>query len=162
VEQFPRDHFSGVERRRGAIVLHIVLAAYMFLALALVCDDYFVPSCQRICEGKFAVTVLSYHMCSTVRTFSRVIFLPFDLGPQKENLWDCLSRPCPILVNQSVSKHSRGLPSTVESHALVSSFLDLLFDSWGMRWCHRPVCHFAVRIVIISVTDVCLVWVPGL
>lgn len=57
MEQFPRDHFTGVQRRHGAIVLHIVLAAYMFLALALVCDDYFVPSCQRICEGKFAVTV---------------------------------------------------------------------------------------------------------
>ena len=74
MEQFPRDHFSGVERRRGAIVLHIVLAAYMFLALALVCDDYFVPASQRICEGKLAVTVLSYHLCSTVRTYCPELF----------------------------------------------------------------------------------------
>ena len=52
VEQFPHDQFSALQRRQGAIVLHALLAAYMFVALALVCDDYFVPSCERICQGK--------------------------------------------------------------------------------------------------------------
>ena len=53
VDQFPADQFSGMQRRHGAVGLHIILAAYMFLALAIVCDDYFVPSCERICEGTF-------------------------------------------------------------------------------------------------------------
>jgi len=52
VEQFPRDQFTDTERRQGAVVLHIILAVYMFLALAIVCDDYFVPSCERVCQGK--------------------------------------------------------------------------------------------------------------
>jgi hypothetical protein len=51
VEQFPKDFFSQQQRRSGAVVLHIILAAYMFLALAIACDDYFVPSCERICNG---------------------------------------------------------------------------------------------------------------
>ena len=55
VEQFPRDVFTDTQRRHGAIVLHIILAAYMFIALALVCDDYFVPSCERLCEGTSTV-----------------------------------------------------------------------------------------------------------
>lgn len=50
IEQFPRDYFNHDQRHQGAFVLHVILAAYMFLALALVCDDYFVPSCERCCQ----------------------------------------------------------------------------------------------------------------
>lgn len=50
IEQFPRDYFSHSQRHQGAFILHVILAAYMFLALALVCDDYFVPSCERCCQ----------------------------------------------------------------------------------------------------------------
>uniref|UniRef100_W5K3D5 Solute carrier family 24 member 4a n=1 Tax=Astyanax mexicanus TaxID=7994 RepID=W5K3D5_ASTMX len=35
---------------RGAVLLHIFAATYMFLALAIVCDDYFVTSLEKICE----------------------------------------------------------------------------------------------------------------
>uniref|UniRef100_A0A3P8ZKA0 Sodium/calcium exchanger membrane region domain-containing protein n=1 Tax=Esox lucius TaxID=8010 RepID=A0A3P8ZKA0_ESOLU len=37
-------------RTRGAVLLHIFAALYMFLALAIVCDDYFVMSLEKICE----------------------------------------------------------------------------------------------------------------
>ncbi|XP_055859903.1 probable sodium/potassium/calcium exchanger CG1090 [Biomphalaria glabrata] len=50
VEQFPRDYFSQSQRSKGAIVLHIILVAYMFLALAIVCDSYFVPALEVLCE----------------------------------------------------------------------------------------------------------------
>ncbi|XP_006638818.2 sodium/potassium/calcium exchanger 3 [Lepisosteus oculatus] len=50
LHEFPTDLFSHKERREGAIALHVLCAMYMFYALALVCDDYFVPSLDKICE----------------------------------------------------------------------------------------------------------------
>uniref|UniRef100_A0A671Q7S5 Sodium/potassium/calcium exchanger 3-like n=1 Tax=Sinocyclocheilus anshuiensis TaxID=1608454 RepID=A0A671Q7S5_9TELE len=38
-------------RRHGAILLHVFCAVYMFYALAIVCDVYFVPSLEKICEN---------------------------------------------------------------------------------------------------------------
>uniref|UniRef100_A0A670HKI4 Solute carrier family 24 member 4 n=1 Tax=Podarcis muralis TaxID=64176 RepID=A0A670HKI4_PODMU len=35
---------------QGAVLLHILGALYMFYALAIVCDDFFVPSLEKICE----------------------------------------------------------------------------------------------------------------
>uniref|UniRef100_A0A674MZB4 Solute carrier family 24 member 4 n=1 Tax=Takifugu rubripes TaxID=31033 RepID=A0A674MZB4_TAKRU len=47
---FPDDLFSNQERKKGAVLLHIVAALYMFLALAIICDEYFVPALEKICE----------------------------------------------------------------------------------------------------------------
>ena len=49
-EEFPPDAFTNAERRQGALVLHVMLAMYMFTALAVVCDLYFVSSLDKICE----------------------------------------------------------------------------------------------------------------
>ncbi|XP_018414030.1 PREDICTED: sodium/potassium/calcium exchanger 4 [Nanorana parkeri] len=48
--EFPDDLFSISERQQGAVLLHIFCALYMFYALAIVCDDFFVPSLEKICE----------------------------------------------------------------------------------------------------------------
>uniref|UniRef100_A0A4W6FAE4 Solute carrier family 24 member 3 n=1 Tax=Lates calcarifer TaxID=8187 RepID=A0A4W6FAE4_LATCA len=50
IHEFPRDYFTNQERAEGAVGLHVLCAVYMFYALALVCDDYFVPSLEKICE----------------------------------------------------------------------------------------------------------------
>uniref|UniRef100_A0A672HAP0 Sodium/potassium/calcium exchanger 3-like n=1 Tax=Salarias fasciatus TaxID=181472 RepID=A0A672HAP0_SALFA len=50
IHEFPRDYFTEQERIEGAVGLHVLCAVYMFYALALVCDDYFVPSLEKICE----------------------------------------------------------------------------------------------------------------
>ncbi|XP_053330701.1 sodium/potassium/calcium exchanger 4 isoform X2 [Spea bombifrons] len=50
INEFPEDLFNIKERRKGAILLHIFCALYMFYALAIVCDDFFVPSLEKICE----------------------------------------------------------------------------------------------------------------
>ncbi|TGZ73251.1 hypothetical protein CRM22_001630 [Opisthorchis felineus] len=50
VDNFPKDLFRQRDRQRGAVILHIIGAAYMFLALAILCDDYFIPCLERICE----------------------------------------------------------------------------------------------------------------
>ncbi|XP_076668644.1 solute carrier family 24 member Nckx30C isoform X3 [Andrena cerasifolii] len=47
---FPRDLFSIQERRRGAVILHVIGVVYMFVALAIVCDEFFVPSLDVIIE----------------------------------------------------------------------------------------------------------------
>ncbi|KAK3796508.1 hypothetical protein RRG08_003228 [Elysia crispata] len=50
VEQFPRDIFSQQQRKEGAILLHVVGVIYMFLALSIVCDSYFVPALEVLCD----------------------------------------------------------------------------------------------------------------
>ncbi|XP_057206106.1 sodium/potassium/calcium exchanger 3 isoform X1 [Triplophysa rosa] len=51
IHEFPEDIFTKTQRRHGAILLHMFCAVYMFYALAIVCDVYFVPSLERICEN---------------------------------------------------------------------------------------------------------------
>lgn len=50
IEEFPKDLFTQKQRRYGAVLLHVLLALYMFIALAFVCDDYFISSLDKICE----------------------------------------------------------------------------------------------------------------
>ena len=47
---FPTDLFTLEERQRGAVVLHVAGVVYMFVALAVVCDEFFVPSLDVIIE----------------------------------------------------------------------------------------------------------------
>lgn len=42
--EYPEDLFSIKDRRRGWVVLHIIGMMYMFIALAIVCDEFFVPA----------------------------------------------------------------------------------------------------------------------
>uniref|UniRef100_A0A4W5RJX9 Solute carrier family 24 member 6a n=1 Tax=Hucho hucho TaxID=62062 RepID=A0A4W5RJX9_9TELE len=51
IHEFPADVFSPEQRRKGAVLLHVVCAIYMFYALAIVCDVYFVPSLEKISEN---------------------------------------------------------------------------------------------------------------
>ncbi|KAG7329140.1 hypothetical protein KOW79_007314 [Hemibagrus wyckioides] len=51
INEFPEDVFTKEQRRHGALLLHIFCAVYMFYALAIVCDVYFVPSLEKICEN---------------------------------------------------------------------------------------------------------------
>lgn len=52
IEQFPRPLMGPDARKHGGLIIHILAAIYTFLGLAIVCDDYFVSSLDRICEGK--------------------------------------------------------------------------------------------------------------
>ncbi|XP_016360612.1 sodium/potassium/calcium exchanger 2 isoform X3 [Sinocyclocheilus anshuiensis] len=47
---YPTDLFSLEDRRRGAVVLHMFGMIYMFIALAIVCDEFFVPALTVITE----------------------------------------------------------------------------------------------------------------
>lgn len=52
---FPADLFTLEQRRNGAVILHILGVIYMFVALAIVCDEFFVPSLDVIIE-KLGIT----------------------------------------------------------------------------------------------------------
>ncbi|XP_034536650.1 sodium/potassium/calcium exchanger 1-like isoform X2 [Notolabrus celidotus] len=45
---FPEDLFTVEQRKQGWVVLHIVGLVYMFAALAIVCDEFFVPALEVI------------------------------------------------------------------------------------------------------------------
>lgn len=51
IEQFPKPLLGLKARKSGGLIIHILAAVYTFLGLAIVCDDYFVSSLDRICEG---------------------------------------------------------------------------------------------------------------
>lgn len=46
--QFPEDLFTPEQRKHGAVVLHVFGLVYMFVALAIVCDEFFVPALDVI------------------------------------------------------------------------------------------------------------------
>ncbi|NXS33603.1 NCKX1 protein, partial [Pomatostomus ruficeps] len=48
--EYPQDLFSVEERRQGWVALHIFGMTYVFVALAIVCDEYFVPALGVITE----------------------------------------------------------------------------------------------------------------
>jgi len=50
IEQFPVPIMDNYYRKRGGLIIHILIAIYMFIGLAIVCDDYFVPALDRIAE----------------------------------------------------------------------------------------------------------------
>ena len=59
---FPSDVFTRTQQANGAVILHIIGIIYMFYALALVCDEFFVPSLDVIAEkvGKFFYLLLIF------------------------------------------------------------------------------------------------------
>ena len=49
--QFPTDLFTLEQKRRGAVILHIVGVLYMFVALAIVCDEFFIPALEIVAQS---------------------------------------------------------------------------------------------------------------
>ncbi|KAJ0056800.1 hypothetical protein NL108_017701 [Boleophthalmus pectinirostris] len=48
--EYPEDVFSLEQRQRGWVTLHLFGMIYMFVALAIVCDEFFVPALEVITE----------------------------------------------------------------------------------------------------------------
>ncbi|KAM7003575.1 sodium/potassium/calcium exchanger 1-like [Tautogolabrus adspersus] len=53
--EYPEDIFSVEDRRRGWVILHIIGMMYMFMSLAIVCDEFFVPALGVITD-KLAIS----------------------------------------------------------------------------------------------------------
>ena len=50
LKNYPTDAFTKDERKNGAIIFHVMGSMYMFAALAIICDEFFVPSLEVISE----------------------------------------------------------------------------------------------------------------
>ncbi|CAG4955216.1 unnamed protein product [Colias eurytheme] len=48
--EFPPDGLNRAQRQQGYIVIHCVIAIYCFLLLGAVCEHYFVPAIEVICD----------------------------------------------------------------------------------------------------------------
>jgi sodium/potassium/calcium exchanger 2 len=67
---YPPDVFTYKQICDGAWVLHLLGALYMFLALSIVCDEFFVPALEVIVE-RFKISVSVRH-CTTPRPRQRL------------------------------------------------------------------------------------------
>ena len=54
--EFPPDAFNNDQRQHGGLILHLIMVLYMFLALAIVCDDYFVTSLDKISSVRIQIS----------------------------------------------------------------------------------------------------------
>ena len=52
IDKFPNPLLGRKARLYGGVIFYILLATYMFIGLAIICDDYFVPALDRISEGE--------------------------------------------------------------------------------------------------------------
>ncbi|XP_050360487.1 sodium/potassium/calcium exchanger 4-like [Nymphalis io] len=50
VNSFPVSIFDDEELRSGAFILYVMFGIYAFTLLAIVCNDYFIPCVEMICE----------------------------------------------------------------------------------------------------------------
>ncbi|XP_036347320.1 probable sodium/potassium/calcium exchanger CG1090, partial [Rhagoletis pomonella] len=50
IEQFPQPLMGKWARQHGGLIIHIIVAVFTFFGLAIVCDEYFVASLDRLCE----------------------------------------------------------------------------------------------------------------
>ncbi|XP_059622496.1 sodium/potassium/calcium exchanger 3-like [Phlebotomus argentipes] len=49
--EFPSDGFTREQRKSGWIAIHVLLVCYLFWLLAIVCDEYFVPAIESMCDS---------------------------------------------------------------------------------------------------------------
>ena len=54
-DEYPDDLFSLEQKQQGAVILHVLGLSYMFLALATVSDEFFIPSLEVI-TAEFSVS----------------------------------------------------------------------------------------------------------
>ena len=47
---YPKEVFTWKEKGQGAVVLYVLGVLYMFVALAIVCDEFFVPALECIVD----------------------------------------------------------------------------------------------------------------
>ncbi|CAF0772408.1 unnamed protein product [Adineta ricciae] len=50
INEFPDDLFSQSQRRHGAIIFHLLACIYIFIAIAIVVDEYFIAALDKLCS----------------------------------------------------------------------------------------------------------------
>ncbi|KAL3832407.1 hypothetical protein ACJMK2_024054 [Sinanodonta woodiana] len=92
VDEFPPNFFTTQDTKDGGVFLHILIALYLFAALAIICDDYFVSSLERICEGntdikyEALIFLVMYALYITIMYFNR------RLEKKAYSIFDCICK----------------------------------------------------------------------
>ena len=60
ITQFPHGMFTQDQRTHGAVIVNILIGLYMFVGFAIICDDYFVPSLEIMCDGMYTFCCILY------------------------------------------------------------------------------------------------------
>ena len=71
---FPSNTFNDEQLGQGAIVLYIIGVLYMFYALAIICDHFFVPSLEVIIE-KFNISQVKKNKLFSYEYYYLALFL---------------------------------------------------------------------------------------
>ena len=50
IDEFPQDFFTNEQRTKGGVIIHVLIATYLIFALGAICDDFFVPVLEVICD----------------------------------------------------------------------------------------------------------------
>lgn len=50
IHEIPNHAIPDEQLSNGAVIVHLFAALYFFVLLAIVCDDYFLPSVECVCE----------------------------------------------------------------------------------------------------------------
>ncbi|GBO16259.1 hypothetical protein AVEN_246837-1 [Araneus ventricosus] len=61
INEFPEDIFTQEQRQSGFVAIHFVATIYLCLVLAIICDQFFVPTLEIIAECKFRDSVFKMH-----------------------------------------------------------------------------------------------------
>ncbi|CAF1054237.1 unnamed protein product [Rotaria sordida] len=51
IDEFPEDLFTQSQRRHGAIIFHLFACIYIFIAIAILVDDYFIAALDKLCAA---------------------------------------------------------------------------------------------------------------
>lgn len=55
IYEFPPDGLTRDQRKMGWIVLHLIVSIYCFWLLSTVCEEYFIPAIEEMCESKIFI-----------------------------------------------------------------------------------------------------------
>ena len=76
IEQFPKPSIDKETRQKGAVIIHIFIAFYMFIGLAIICEDYFVPALTRTSDGNLC----SFNIFYSISVASLALNVPPDVA----------------------------------------------------------------------------------
>ena len=70
--EFPGGYFTKEELLDGWIVLNVFICIYTFIALAVVCHQYFVPSLEKIIQGKCVISEKCFWLTLDILTIKQI------------------------------------------------------------------------------------------
>ncbi|CAH0697188.1 unnamed protein product [Spodoptera exigua] len=134
IEQFPKPLMGQSARKHGGLIIHILVAVFTFIGLAIVCDEYFVSSLDRICEESSPPDT-SISEESEGAAFPRALPSAASRSAGSERLPAALVEPFPLpLPRAAVGILGAGASCSMEDGSRPSSNLGRLKTPRSLLW----------------------------